>query len=141
MITARDIVAAARQYIGTPYQHQRRVRGVAVDCAGVPSGVAEDLGLDFEDFTAYAREPDPQTMQSYLDRNLVRVLKSEMRAGDVAWIRFARRPQHLGIIGDYDDGQLSLIHAHEQMGAVVEHRLDTVWLKRIVAVWRYKEVA
>jgi hypothetical protein len=31
-----EIVAIARETIGTPYAHQGRVAGLALDCAGVP---------------------------------------------------------------------------------------------------------
>lgn len=138
----RLIVSAAREWIGTPYGHQGRSKGIIVDCAGVPAGVAEQLGLAVEDFVSYQREPNPQLMQSYLDRNLNRVFKDKMQIGDVVWIRFEKAPQHLAIVGDYEHGGLTLIHASNLIGrgAVVEHRLDELWLKRIVAVWRYPGV-
>lgn len=141
-IKPEDIVNAARGWIGTPYGHQGRTKGVIVDCAGVPAGVAGELGLEIEDFVAYTREPNPKLMQGYLDRNLDRVRKEDMQIGDVAWIRFEKAPQHLAIIGDYPHGGFTLIHASNIIGrgAVVEHRLDGMWLSRIVAVWRYPEV-
>jgi cell wall-associated NlpC family hydrolase len=140
---AKEIVALARETLGTPYQHQGRVNGLALDCAGVPVYVGKRLGMDFADVTGYGRLPMPDEMRAALDRALVRVAKSDVSPGDVAWIRFKSEPQHLAIVGDYVHGGLSLIHAYNGGGlrAVVEHHLDAAWMGRIVAVWRYPGVA
>ncbi len=142
MTTKEDIVRLARETLGTPYQHQQRVNGLAMDCAGVPVYVGVKLGMDFEDVTGYGRQPRPDEMKAALDRALVRVGRQHMRPGDVVWIRFQREPQHLAIVGDYPLGGLSLIHASNGAGLnrVVEHRLDAVWLSRIVAAWRFPGV-
>lgn len=142
MTTKQQIVALARETLGTPYQHQCRVNGVALDCAGVPVHVGTRLGLDFQDVVGYGRQPQPDEMRRALDSRLLRVAKTCMQPGDVAWIRFKEEPQHLGIVGDYHLGGLSLIHAYNSGGLnkVVEHRLDDKWLARIVAVWRYPGV-
>lgn len=142
MVTTAQIVALARETLGTPYQHQQRVNGVALDCAGVPVYVGRKLGMNFEDSLDYGRLPRPDEMRSYLDNALVRVQKVDMQIGDVVWIRFRVDPQHLGIIGDYPLGGFSLIHAYNStsLNRVVEHRLDNKWYDRIVAVWRYPGV-
>jgi hypothetical protein len=41
----------------------------------------------------------------------------------------------LGFIGDYEFGGLSMIHAYAWSRKVVEHRLDDVWRRRIVALF------
>jgi len=139
---AGEVVAIARETIGTPYLHQQRVNGLAMDCAGVPVFVGARLGLKFEDVTNYGRLPQPAEMRKALDGNLTRVPKADMQPGDVAWIRFQQEPQHFGIIGDYQHGGFSLIHAYNGSGLrkVVEHRLDPQWLARIVGVWRFPGV-
>src|SRR5436853_5189838 len=38
-ITPTDIVAAARQWLGTPYRHQASLKGVGCDCLGLVRGV------------------------------------------------------------------------------------------------------
>jgi NlpC/P60 family putative phage cell wall peptidase len=38
-----QIVAAARSWIGTPYQHQASLKGVGCDCLGLLRGVWRDL--------------------------------------------------------------------------------------------------
>jgi cell wall-associated NlpC family hydrolase len=139
---AQDIVAAARETLGTRYAHQGRVAGLALDCAGVPVHVARTLGVPLTDYTRYGRLPVPAEMRAALDAHLTRVPTAQMQPGDVAWIRFEREPQHLAIVGDYVHGGLSLIHAYNASGLnrVVEHRLDDVWRSRIVAAWRYPGV-
>ncbi|MBI3150090.1 MAG: peptidase P60 [Betaproteobacteria bacterium] len=142
MTRAAEIVAIARETIGTPYGHQGRVNGLALDCAGVPVHVARRLGMSFDDITNYGRLPVPVEMRRALDANLVRVAKADMQIGDVAWIRFQAEPQHFAVVGDYPHGGFSLIHAYNGAGLrkVVEHRLDAAWLARIVAVWRFPGV-
>jgi cell wall-associated NlpC family hydrolase len=137
---ASDIVTIARTLIGTPYQHQGRVAGLALDCAGVPVHVAKELGIELAHYTRYGRLPVPAEMRAALDAHLLRVPTHSMQIGDVAWLRFQREPQHLAIVGDYHLGGFSLIHAYNGAGLkkVVEHRLDPTWMARIVAVWRYR---
>jgi cell wall-associated NlpC family hydrolase len=139
---AAEIVALARETLGTSYQHQGRVSGLALDCAGVPVHVAQRLGISLADYTRYGRLPVPHEMRVALDAHLQRVAKDAMQLGDVVWIRFQQEPQHLGIIADYPHGGFSLIHAYNGAGLaqVVEHRLDATWLQRVVAVWRYPGV-
>lgn len=138
MIEAARIVAAARSLLNTPYGHQGRVGGLALDCAGVPVHVGRSLGIPMDDYTRYGRLPVPDEMKAMLDRNLQRVPKASMQLGDIVWIRFRDEPQHLAILGNYHLGGFSLIHAYNGAGMkkVVEHRLDPSWAARIVAVWR-----
>jgi hypothetical protein len=57
-------------------------------------------------------------------------------------MKFVREPQHIAIAGNYYLGGLSVIHTRsdmksgKQLGKVVEHRLDDVWTRRIVKVFR-----
>lgn len=142
MTTKEQIVALARQTIGTPYQHQGRMNGLAFDCAGVPFFVGQQLGLAMGDVAGYSNLPNAAQMRAQLDSCLMRAPKSCMQAGDVAWIRFEREAQHLAILGDYPHGGFSLIHGSNAGRArVIEHRMDEIWRSRIVAVWRYPGVA
>jgi cell wall-associated NlpC family hydrolase len=139
---AAEVIAIARETIGTPYRHQGRVNGVALDCAGVPVHIAQRLSITLTPYTQYGRTPVPLEMRAALDAHLTRVAKTDLQLADVVWIRFSREPQHLGIVADYPLGGFSLIHAYNGAGLnkVVEHRLDLQWLSRIVAAWRYPRV-
>ena len=130
-----EIIAIARETIGTPYQHQQRINGVAMDCAGVPVYVARRIGLPVDDVLGYGRQPMPDEMRRVLADHLVRVPTERLQIGDVVWMRFRGEPQHLGIVGDYIYGGFSLIHAYNGagIGEVIEHRMDHAWRSRIVA--------
>jgi cell wall-associated NlpC family hydrolase len=145
MTLRTDIVAEARTWLKTPFHHQGRVRGVGVDCAGVPLEIGKALGLLPADaaITGYPRQPDGISLLAHCDRWLVRVPRAAMAAGDVIVVRFDRDPQHVGVLGDYRHGGLSMIHAlgtPDGRGEVVEHRLDASTLARLVAVYRFPGV-
>lgn len=125
MTTRADIVAAARDWIGTPFHHQGRLKGVGVDCAGLAICVARDLNLIPEDWnpTGYDRAPDGETLMAYCMEQMTPISQSEMQPGDVVVVRFDNYPQHIGILGDYRHGGLSIIHASGNSGAVIETRL------------------
>lgn len=53
-----QIIAKAREFIGTPYLHQGRVKGAGIDCCGLVIQVAKELGLSDYDLTGYSRYAD-----------------------------------------------------------------------------------
>lgn len=144
MTNRMDIVAEARSWIGTPFHHQARLKGVGVDCAGLVIGVARALGLVPASFdvTSYERSPDGVSLLSYCEEHMQRIGRDEMAPGDVVVIRWRQHPQHLGILGDYLHGGLSLIHAYSDpsgRGKVIEQRLtleDMPGGGRFVAAYR-----
>jgi NlpC/P60 family putative phage cell wall peptidase len=118
------IVAEARSWIGTPYHHQARAKGVGVDCAGLVIGIARELGMVAPDFdiSGYARRPDGWSFLSWSDQHMRRIPRAQMGPGSCVVVRFDQHPQHIGIVGDYVHGGLSIIHAIQGRG-VVETRL------------------
>ncbi|PUA17256.1 NlpC/P60 family protein [Glaciimonas sp. PCH181] len=135
-MTADDIVAAARAALDTPFQHQGRIAGLALDCAGLVVHVARSIGAPYTDVPAYGRSPHQGLLQATLDGNegIERVI--DRQAGDILLMRFASEPQHLAICaGD------TMIHSYLNVGKVCEHRLSSMWAARIVAVYRFKGLA
>ena len=139
-MTGADVITEARSWLGTRFHHQGRLKGVGVDCAGLVVGVAEALGLQVQDRTDYTRQPDGTMLQETCDEQLIRIPLEDIRPGDLLLMRFEQEPQHLGIVGDYEFGGLSLIHAYAQARRVVETRLDEVWLSRVVGAYRFSGV-
>ncbi len=133
----RGVVEEARTWIGTPVQHQGRLRGIGVDCAGVVVGVAHELKISTFDTRAYERTPDGITLRKICDANMDRV--DDLCFGAVVLMRFKQHPHHLGIIGD-KGSPYSLIHAYDGFGAVREHRLDDKWKNRICGIYKYRGV-
>jgi NlpC/P60 family putative phage cell wall peptidase len=139
-VTRAQVVAEARSWIGTAYQHQQRMKGVAVDCMGLPIGVARALGIlePSVDLLGYSRQPDG-TLLTRVDGEatayLEKIDQAAMQPGDLALLATQVLPNHFGIVADYRYGGLTLIHAVPLRG-VVEHRIDSTWRKRIVAAYR-----
>lgn len=130
------ILAAARACIGTPFVHQGRIPGRALDCAGLVVAVAQAIGADYRDVQGYGRTPSGRRLECALDDQpcLERIAAMDRQPGDVLLIRFAGDPQHLAIFaGD------TLIHSYARVGSVCEHRLASVWASRIVCAYRFRE--
>lgn len=138
MIRAQ-IVAAAREWLDTPYVHQGRLLGVGVDCAGLIVGVARTCGLSDYDVSGYARIPDGSSLQAACDETMTRA--DEPQLGDVLLFRFERQPQHLAFVADYAYGGLSIVHAYAPAGKVVETRFDEQWQRRLVQTYVMPGVA
>lgn len=134
-ITAAAIVAEARTWLGTPFAHQGRVRGVGVDCGGLVLGVARNLGLAVAEPGAYGMSPDPAIIERMLTRHCIALRRTELAPGDVLWFSFAGEPRHVGLASG-----IGVIHAWAKPGRVVEHRLDEVWLHRLRGVYRLMEL-
>lgn len=118
------IVAEARKLLDTPFQHQARLPGIAIDCAGVVICVARARGMVAPDMdvNGYDRAPDGRMMLCWCRQYMREIRQSELQPGDVVSVIVDRAPQHLGIVGDYRKG-LSIIHAALHPGRVIETRL------------------
>ena len=139
------VVNEARSWIGTPFKHQHRAKGVGVDCAGLVIGVARVLGFVSPDFdiNGYARSPDGRTLIDECDRHMERVSRETMAPGDVVMVRWEREPQHVGILSDYPHGGLAWIHAFglPSGGKVIEQRFDLALIVSggsFVGAWRFR---
>lgn len=131
---AEQIIAAARECIDTPFAHQGRVVGLALDCAGVAVHVAQHW-YSVEQPAAYGRLPHDAMLEHWLDRQPYLQREMVPHAGDVLLMRFKGEPQHLAVhAGD------TIVHAYQPFGRVVEHRLDDKWRRRIVCAYRFTEV-
>jgi cell wall-associated NlpC family hydrolase len=125
MTTHSEVVAKAREWLGTPFQHQQRTKGLAVDCAGLLIGVARELQLVEADFDVggYARQPDGVSLLRSCDQYMTRLQRDQLRPGHVIVVSYDAHPGHIGILGDYAHGGLSMIHAAMKSGRVIETRL------------------
>lgn len=131
MITAHDVVAEARAWLGVPFLHQGRSRN-GVDCIGYVAAVCAHLG---------ALEPLNNLPHNYA-RNPQALLKDALRMlgrpttleiGCIVLIKWplTKDPSHVGIY----TGE-SMIHCYEAVGRVVEHGYTTPWPERTESLWR-----
>lgn len=145
MVERAAIVAEARDWIGTRWQHQASLKGVACDCIGLVAGVARALGIgaaaEFDstpNLKTYGRQPDPDVLLAGCDRLLDRIDLADTDLGDVLVMKFETEPQHFGIVSRVDPPYM--IHALAQARKVVEHRIDGIWLSRILRTYRFRGV-
>lgn len=139
-LTRARVVAAARGWIGTRWQHQASLRGVACDCVGLVRGVMAELGLPVPAQVPYSRHPDGVLLMSLAEQWLVPCRLDTLAPGDVAVFAFGGLPSHAGIVGDYHAGGLSIIHAFAPARRVVETRLDDALVASLRGAFRLPEV-
>lgn len=119
------------------FRHMGRDPVTGMDCAGMPLWIADTMGRPTVDIPAYGREPHKSGLRGALNDNLgTPVPLDGLRPADVVLMRFDGDPRHVGIIGDYPGGLLSLIHIHSTLKFASEHRLDDAWRSKTVAAWR-----
>jgi NlpC/P60 family putative phage cell wall peptidase len=136
--TRTDIIAAARGWIGMPFRHQGRLKGVGVDCVGLVIGVARELGIADVDHRTYERRPDSHTVARMLARHMRRKPDAARLPGDVLLLAAPLIPCHMGILTERD-GTPSLIHAWVTAGRCEEHVLG-YWALRIRGVFAFPGV-
>lgn len=142
MVTKAQIVECARTYIDTPFHHRGRQPGLALDCAGVLVCDAREMGVVAPDFDvpAYLAQPDGRTLIAWCRQYLgEEVTKDEMEPGDVVVFVADAYPQHLGIVGNYLYGRLSVIHASNvsRPPRVIETRLMFTRVMRFTAAFEF----
>ncbi len=139
MVTRDEIVACARTWLGTRWQHQQRLKGEACDCAGLIIGVVRELFHIDVEVPNYGREPHNDMMRTLCDRYLVRASVDAFLPGDVLLMTWDSEPHHMAIASTVD-GQPGLIHAYAQMRKVVEHNFDPKWRKRVIGAYSFPGV-
>lgn len=129
-----DVVAAARLLIHTPFGHQGRIPGVALDCAGVVVETALACGAEFEDWTAHRRFPREVDVVREMDERFDRVDSIEcLEVGDFLGLVMprSREMRHLAVYV----GSGRMVHV-EQDRDVCEEAVPT---ERVRMVWRMRE--
>jgi NlpC/P60 family putative phage cell wall peptidase len=118
-VTRAQFVAEARSWIGTPYQHQGRLKGIACDCIGLVICTAQALGLTRENPTDYGKRPDGR-LRFALEQHVEIIPTGEARAADILLFQWNAVPLHVAIMTDDEH----LIHAYLPNRKVVESRID-----------------
>lgn len=143
MITRPAIVAEARSWIGTPYQHQTSLKGVGCDCLGLIRGVWRAVvGDEPERAPPYA--PDwaeasgQETLALAASRHLVPIAYECVREGDVLLFRWrAHLPaKHAAIV----TGPALMVHAHDG-AAVAEVGIAPWWRRRLAYAFEFPNLA
>ncbi|MFZ5834013.1 MAG: NlpC/P60 family protein [Pseudomonadota bacterium] len=135
-----QIIATARAWIGTPYQHQASCRGAGSDCLGLIRGVWRDLyGSEPEQAPAYAMDwaaDEQELMRDAACRHLLQIPITQAAPADVLLFRMARGApaRHAGIISRPG----WIIHACN--GHAVREETIGPWARRIAYAFSFPEL-
>ena len=147
-MSVESVIAAARGYLGTPWVHQARCKGVGVDCIGLLVGAFREAGHEIVDCKDYGRNPNPRRFLRHLSAQFERASGRDQTdthadadawrwilPGDVLVFQFQGPglPQHVGIATDK-----GVIHTYQSAGAVAEHALTSEWQRKVHSVWRVR---
>ena len=150
-VSREQIVAEARDWLGTPWHHQAMVKGVGTDCIGLLAGVALNTGIadaraHMRDprFKGYGREPLPDVLLAACEQYLDEIPIADAGLGDIFLLKVprGRLPQHFAIVSRVADGKPSyMLHATSAFPrCVVENGIDDQWWSRVLKAYRFKGV-
>lgn len=131
------IADAALEYLGTPWHHQGRLKGVGVDCVGLLVCAAQEAGLEIDDVTNYPPEMAGTWLLDQLAERCDRLEKAgPYLRGDVLAFLFEGQPWHVALITQPDP--VRIVHSWATAGKVVEQHLHGSWDRRIHSAWRVR---
>lgn len=130
-------VQEALTWLGTPYHHQGRVKGIGTDCGMIILEVFHKLGLiPYVDPRPYP--PDwhlHQMEQRYLywvEQFFYKV--DEPQPGDIVLYHFGKCISHAGIITEWP----MMVHAYLKQGVILSDGTKGSLARRIVGFYRIK---
>jgi NlpC/P60 family putative phage cell wall peptidase len=139
MIEAEQVVAAAKEWLGTPYLHQAAKKKLGCDCLGLILGVGRELGVDLPDkvppYSASWRDPQAGSLlQEQADHFLKRQSDRPPCPGDILLFRMRRDlpAKHCAILTTTDQ----MIHAQEGVGTI-QLAFDAPWQRRLAAHYTF----
>lgn len=142
MVERAAVLAEARSWIGTPWSHQGRLKGVASDCIGLVVETLRAAGFPLGSFTypSYGARPVRGSLEAMVARFLDPIPLTDILPADIVLVHWKTSPMHIAFVGNYLHrdilAPLSLIHAMLDLGAVQEHILDQRWTQHLSSAWR-----
>lgn len=138
-MTRQDIVAAALEWLDTPYQHQASRKGAGTDCLGLLRGVWRDVvGPEPELPPPYrpdwAEISGEDSLLRAARRHLIEIPAGQAAAGDVLLFRMGLGcpAKHCAIM----TGPGRIVHAYWGRRVCVT-RLVPWWTRRIVGAFSF----
>jgi hypothetical protein len=126
-----DIKSVARTWLGTPWQHNQKVKGLGVDCVNFLIEVAKESGLKIEKIPlSYGRTAIDNQIERYLERNFIKKSDLSIEENNILLYRFSGYNNHVAIA----TSSTTIIHANSKVGKVVEHSIDGVWKRCLESV-------
>jgi hypothetical protein len=119
-VTRAEVLAAAMAYVGVRWKFLGRDKSQGIDCIGLLTGVARDLGYAFEETLDYtARAPDPEPYRDYVIGQTEPGAINCIRTGTILLLRSGMFPWHTGFAVMEKDGPPRMIHASIRARKVV----------------------
>ncbi|MEM9668828.1 MAG: peptidase P60 [Pseudomonadota bacterium] len=141
-MTRDEVIGVAREWLGTPYQHQVSVKGVGTDCLGLLRGIWRACeGAEPEQIPPYtpdwAEHRETDSLTDAARYHLREIPIGEARSADVLLFRMALGcpAKHCAILSGPD----RIIHAYWGR-AVVETRLVPWWKRRISGAFSFPSI-
>jgi hypothetical protein len=126
MPTRDEFIAQARTHIGTPFKHQGRLPGIALDCVGHLVLALSAIGVPVVDTKNYRRHADwPVFMAKLRDHGeFIGASREAVRPGCILALKDGKYQTHCAIAA-FKNGEMTIIHAYEPYGKTVEERLTS----------------
>ena len=122
------LIIELREFLGTPWHHNQAEKGIACDCVGLLRKGGEKIGLNLPPFPEkYDRLARNGQIRVYLETNFTPISIEQMAKADVVMFQANGFDNHVGVITK----PMTVIHASQRTGMVVEHTIDGVWLKML----------
>jgi len=137
------IAAEARTWLGTPYHHHGRIRGVGVDCAQILAAVYGAAGvvqpdLPLGDYPAqwHLHRSDELYLQHLQQLGATPLPDGQApQLGDIGVWRFGRTFSHGGIVVDTAGPAPLIVHAYLRRGVILSRTDDEPLAGRPVMYW------
>jgi len=130
-----EFIAEVRTWIGTPFRHAGREKGIGVDCGGVWICALRDSGVFDYAKLNYGPFIDPSYVVTRILEPCHFVPPKERRPGDILLFNIHGIAQHTGVLVS----ETTFVHGYQSAGKVCETDLEPVFIRSLVAVFRIKE--
>lgn len=156
MATPEQIADEAASWVGTPFHHQGRAKGLGVDCIGLIVGVCKNLNLDSGnvdavtgqnvrlheyDVSNYSALPNKTQLSETLAKFCVLAESANPQLGDIILFTMQRWPQHVGVVTRIEAEGIHFAHASQPVGKVIISRYDDTWKRRAAGHFRFPAAA
>lgn len=133
----QEIIKRSRSWMNVKFRHQGRSK-CGVDCIGLFSEVAKEIGRDIPIPSNYTHHPDQKFLFAEMNRLFDKITKAEFTVGDLCLMRFEddlrRVPcRHVAIRTEF-----GVLHSSAQHRKVTEHSLDDEWMDRVEHCFRMR---
>lgn len=127
------IVKEALSWVGTPYHHMGRIKGVGVDCSMLlveayhKAGLVERLEIPYYPPDWHLHRNAEMYLEELL-KHAVELPEGQLpQPGDIALWKWGRTYSHGGIVTKWPE----IVHAYLKMGVVIEDADKAQWLRYV----------